>query len=40
MLAIGDILYEWQELNRKGKVILHSDGEGIKKIEINYYIDF
>jgi hypothetical protein len=36
---IHEILLEWRDLHRKGKIILHSDGNGIKKIEFNYYID-
>lgn len=39
MVALTDIVQEWQELHRKGKVILHSDGDGIKRIEFNYFID-
>ena len=38
--VILDILHEWRALRRKGKVILHSDGEGIKRIEFDYFVDF
>lgn len=36
---IREVIMEWKDLKRKGKIILHSDGDGIKKIEFNYYID-
>jgi hypothetical protein len=39
MVAIGDILSEWAECRRKGQIILHSDGNGIKRVEFNYTID-
>ena len=39
LTALDDILAEWKECKRRGQVILHSDGSGIKKIEFNYSID-
>jgi hypothetical protein len=39
LIAIGDILTEWQECKRKGQIILHSDGNGIKKVEFNYSVE-
>lgn len=39
LVAVQEILAEWAECQRKGKIILHSDGSGIKKVEFNYYVD-
>ena len=39
MGAITDIVNEWTDLKRKGKVIIHFDGAGPRKVEFNYSID-
>jgi hypothetical protein len=39
LMALDDIMDEWKECKRKGKITLHSDGQGIKKVEFNYSID-
>ena len=40
MTAVSDIIDEWTELKRRGNIILHMDGNGVKNIEFNYHIDF
>lgn len=39
LMSIDTILNEWYACDRKGKIILHSDGNCIKKIEINYSLE-
>ena len=39
MTAVNDILKEWIDLGRKGKIILHCDGQTLRKVEYDYYID-
>ena len=37
--SLNAVLKEWSEIGRKGKVIIHMDGAGPKKIEYNYSVD-
>jgi hypothetical protein len=39
LLVLGDIIHEWETLRRRGKLILHFDGNGPKKVEFNYSLD-
>lgn len=40
MGTVNDIITEWTDLSRKGKIVLHMDGNGIKRIEFDYFLDF
>lgn len=37
--ALHNIIEEWVDLRRKGKLIVHFDGNGPKKIQFDYFVD-
>ena len=39
MMLLGDIIDEWEVLHRRGKIIIHMDGAGPKKIQFDYSLD-
>jgi hypothetical protein len=39
MVILGDIIDEWTDMHRKGKIIIHMDGAGPKRVEFNYSVE-
>jgi hypothetical protein len=39
MAVVLPTLQEWHDQHIKGKVILHHDGNDVKRVEVNYYLE-
>jgi hypothetical protein len=37
---VAGLVEEWTYLQRRGSITLHIDGRGIKRVDLNYVVDF